>query len=84
MSISFQHLEDVGFQHLEDVYRGYRGRRKAEIVNKIRRELEAGDMPPSYPNGWFAIFESDDLPCGGVRSIQALGEGVGIGEEGGG
>ncbi|CAG0899027.1 unnamed protein product [Darwinula stevensoni] len=66
------HLEDVGFQHLEDVYRGYQGKKKAEMVNDIRRQLEAGDMPPAYPNGWFAIFESDDLPCGGVRSIQAL------------
>ncbi|CAG0906517.1 unnamed protein product, partial [Darwinula stevensoni] len=68
-----KHLEDVGFQHLEDVYRGYQGKKKAEMVNDIRRQLEAGDMPPAYPNGWFAIFESDDLPCGEVRSIQALG-----------
>lgn len=33
-----------------------------------------GDAPPSFPNGWFPLLESDDLEKNEVREVTALGE----------
>jgi len=32
-----------------------------------------GQLPPVFPNGWFAICESDQLKAGQVRPVYALG-----------
>jgi len=60
-------LEDVGWRHLPA------GRMRAEQVNRARRLRKVGKPPPPFPNGWFVLCESRDLPVGKVLSVDALG-----------
>jgi cholesterol 7-dehydrogenase len=50
------------------------GKTKRQLANEARRNKKVGDVPPVYPNGWFALCESDDLKAGQVLSIKALGK----------
>jgi len=50
------------------------GRTQRQLANEVRRMKKHGDIPPVYPNGWFAVLESDDLKSLAVRSIDILGE----------
>ncbi|XP_022093061.1 cholesterol 7-desaturase-like [Acanthaster planci] len=58
---------DVGYI-LDD--RG--GKSKMDVANEIRRRRRMGDIPPVYPNGWFALFRSFQVQKE-PRSICALG-----------
>lgn len=63
---------DTGYQ---DQMRWDRyGKTKRQLANEARRNKKVGDVPPVYPNGWFALCESDDLKAGQVLSIKALGK----------
>ena len=48
--------DDLGFGHLNKADR--LGRRKRHTVNQLRRARKEGTLPPSFPNGWYAIAES--------------------------
>ncbi|XP_021269951.1 cholesterol 7-desaturase-like [Numida meleagris] len=39
-----------------------------------RRSRRPGALPPPYPNGWYRVLDSAQLPRGAVRSIALLGE----------
>ena len=57
---------------LDDVVDSGKGRRR--MANRVRLMKKVGQVPPIYPNGWFAVCESDHLVAAGpVRSINALG-----------
>ncbi|XP_057341209.1 cholesterol 7-desaturase nvd 1-like [Microplitis mediator] len=46
-------------------------------INERRKYLKnrkIGDLPPVYPNGWFALLESAQLTKGQVKHVCALGE----------
>lgn len=47
---------------------------KREKANDIRRRRKIGDLPPVYPNGWFFLTLSIDLPVKEVKNVQVLGE----------
>lgn len=49
------------------------GRTKRQLANEARRNKKVGDVPPVYPNGWFALCESDDVKNGHVLAVDALG-----------
>ena len=51
---------------------------KQEIVNSVRRRKKIGDLPPVYPNGWFSLLCSDELPVGGTTSVNAIGQNFAI------
>ncbi|XP_018405044.1 PREDICTED: cholesterol 7-desaturase-like, partial [Cyphomyrmex costatus] len=40
--------------------------------NKIRKVGK--ELPPVYPNGWFALLESSQIKNGRVKHVSALGE----------
>ncbi|KAL0269794.1 UNVERIFIED_CONTAM: hypothetical protein PYX00_007405 [Menopon gallinae] len=70
-------LCDVGFDYLTDGYyksTKYKKRNKRELVREVLRLRKIGDLPPIYPNGWFALIESSDLKRNEVRHVAALGE----------
>ena len=48
--------------------------KKDALVAAVRKRRKTGDIPPVYPNGWFAILESKDLKPGDAKSISCLGE----------
>lgn len=39
-----------------------------------RRSRRSGALPPPYPNGWYRVLDSEQLPRGAVRSLALLGE----------
>lgn len=45
-----------------------------EMVNVVRKRRMVGEVPPVYPNGWFAVFESHLLKSGEVHNVSYLGE----------
>jgi cholesterol 7-dehydrogenase len=44
------------------------------LINSANKKKVLGDLPPVFPNGWFALLDSISLPTEGVRHVQALGE----------
>ncbi|BES90330.1 Rieske [2Fe-2S] domain [Nesidiocoris tenuis] len=53
-------------------------------INTIRRNRKIGEIPPVFPNGWFAIAESSHVPKGKPLHVSALGENFAVfrGEDG--
>ncbi|XP_057376323.1 cholesterol 7-desaturase nvd-like isoform X1 [Daphnia carinata] len=65
-------LCDVGYE--EQLRLDNYGQSRRQLANEMRRRKKIGEIPPVYPNGWFALCESDDLKNLQVRSVDALGE----------
>lgn len=63
----FRYLGDVGY-HVP------KGMSKQDLVNEVRRRRKVGELPPVYPNGWFGLMRSDELPVGTTRSVNAIGQ----------
>ena len=47
---------------------------KRDVVNAVRRRRATGDVPPVYPNGWFAVIESHFIKRKEVENIYMLGK----------
>ena len=45
-----------------------------EVANMVRKRRMAGEVPPVYPNGWFAVLESRDLKNGDSKYVSCLGK----------
>ena len=50
------------------------GRSKRDIANMVRRRRRVGDIPPPYPNGWYEIMRSKDLPVGVSKAVNLIGQ----------
>ena len=57
---------------------------KRETANQVRKRRKVGDIPPVYPNGWFFVIFSAELPVKAVKYVQILGEHLAVfrGEDG--
>lgn len=79
-------LGDVGY-HNEvgsgDINAGSCAKRDA-LVAAVRKRRKTGDIPPVFPNGWFALLESRDLKPGDAKSVSCLGKNLAVfrGEDG--
>ena len=60
------------------------GLSKRDTANQVRKRRKIGDVPPVYPNGWFFVVFSAELPVKGVKYVQVLGEHLAVfrGEDG--
>lgn len=67
-------LSEIGYDFLWDNKSWVSGKHKKLMVQKIRKQRKIGDLPPVYPNGWFAIAESSDVKPSKVKYVAALGE----------
>ncbi|XP_070811669.1 cholesterol 7-desaturase nvd-like [Pituophis catenifer annectens] len=47
---------------------------RAQSAGRMRKNRRAGQLLPSYPNGWFRLLGSAELARGEVRNVAALGE----------
>lgn len=56
----------------ESQYKAFR-KSKKELVKEVRKRRKIGELPPVYPNGWFALAESNDISTGQVKHVSALG-----------
>ena len=50
------------------------GKSKKEILNAARKHRNIGDIPPPYPNGWYEVMRSCDLPRKCVKAVSIIGE----------
>ena len=50
------------------------GKTKKDITNMVRNRRKVGDIPPPYPNGWYEIMRSEDLPVGGAKAVSLIGQ----------
>ena len=60
-------LGDVG-------YIPYSGLSMKDMSTVVRSQRVTGDVPPVYPNGWFAVLESRDLGDKESKAVSCLGE----------
>ncbi|GAB0092316.1 cholesterol 7-desaturase [Sergentomyia squamirostris] len=65
-------LTDIGYNHLTEAQKSNHAKRDA--INSHRRMRKLGvKLPPPFPNGWFCVAESADVPAGKSISVSCLG-----------
>ncbi|CAL8128734.1 unnamed protein product [Orchesella dallaii] len=69
----FQDYTELGFEQISNGRKFKNNAAKRHIINQYRERRKNGDLPPSYPNGWFAVLESNELKRNTVREVDALG-----------
>ena len=62
-----RHLGDIGYVQTRE----QNMRNSVKIMRKMRK---IGDLPPVYPNGWYHVCFSRDVPRKQVKYVQQLGE----------
>lgn len=57
---------------------------KRDVASEVRRRKKIGEIPPVYPNGWFLVLNSAELPVKQVEYVNILGEHLAVfrGEDG--
>ncbi|XP_060869420.1 uncharacterized protein LOC132944179 [Metopolophium dirhodum] len=66
-------LADVGYeQHL--IQEQWASKDKLHLIRSMMRLRKKGTLPPVYPNGWFALLDSDQLIVNQVKYVTALAE----------
>ena len=50
------------------------GRTKRDVANMARKLRQRGDVPPIYPNSWYEVMRSEELPIGGVKAVSMIGQ----------
>jgi cholesterol 7-dehydrogenase len=79
------------FGPLEHIRRGFevgyltepKQSREARAAD-VRRRRRTGELPPVYPNGWYVVALSNDLPVGAVKQVTCVGRELAVfrGEDG--
>lgn len=47
---------------------------EALAAARSTKRARAKDYPPTFPNGWYKLCDSDDLPAKGVKRLECLGQ----------
>ncbi|ODM86830.1 Cholesterol desaturase daf-36 [Orchesella cincta] len=68
LMIYFGITQKLGFEHVTGRHQFGNDLIKRQQINHMKRR-KIGDLPPAYPNGWFAILESDELVTNTVKEI---------------
>ena len=61
-----RNLGEIGY-----IYDKHEDRRN--VVNQMQRLRAVGDIPPVYPNGWYAVIEGHRIAKAEARPINMLG-----------
>ncbi|CAL8103787.1 unnamed protein product [Orchesella dallaii] len=64
---------ELGFEQISSKRKFASSNVKRHVINQYMKRRKIGDLPPSYPNGWFALLESDELLKNSVKEVDALG-----------
>ncbi len=48
------------------------GRSRKQVIRMLRQVKIAGEIPPLYPNSWYEVMRSDELPIGGVKAVYLI------------
>ena len=60
------------------------GKDRKELSSLVQRMRKVGNIPPPYPNGWYEVMRSCDLPKKAVKAISIIGQNFAVfrGEDG--
>ena len=50
------------------------GRSKKDVANIARKLRQRGEIPPVYPNSWYEVMRSEEIPVGGVKAVSMIGQ----------
>lgn len=50
------------------------GRTKRDVANIARKLRQRGEIPPVYPNSWYEVMRSEEVPIGGVKAVSMIGQ----------
>ena len=50
------------------------GKTRRDVANMVRKQRKIGDLPPLYPNGWYEVMRSEELPVGAVKAVFMIGK----------
>ena len=50
------------------------GRTKKDVANIARKLRQRGEIPPVYPNSWYEVMRSEEVPIGGVKAVSMIGQ----------
>lgn len=65
-------MADVGYkQHFTQ--KQWASKDKLHLIRSMMRLRKEGTLPPVYPNGWFALLDSDQVDVEQVKYVTALG-----------
>lgn len=67
-----QRQADVGYEQ-HSTQKQWLSNDKLHLVKSMMKFRKKGTLPPVYPNGWFALLDSDQLNVEQVQYITALG-----------
>ncbi|KAL5460176.1 hypothetical protein EMCRGX_G033604 [Ephydatia muelleri] len=69
--------KDLGFQVPP-------GKGRKELSSLVQRLRKVGNIPPPYPNGWYEVMRSCDLPKKAVKAVSMIGQNFAVfrGEDG--
>ena len=48
------------------------GKSRKDILNMVQERKKVGEIPPVYPNGWYEVILSQDLPVGSVKAVNMI------------
>lgn len=66
-------MADVGYkQHFTQ--NQWASKDKLHLIRSMMRLRKKGALPPVYPNGWFALLDSDQVNVNQVKYVTALGK----------
>ncbi|CAG7827980.1 unnamed protein product [Allacma fusca] len=69
----YRDFTDYGYDNALKSYAQYSDTTRKNVINELRQRRKIGELPPVYPNGWFAILESDQLGPQKVTEVNVLG-----------
>lgn len=70
-----QDFTDVSFNFVLSKKDSRNPTKKRDVINNLRRTRHMGDaLPCPFPNGWYAILESNTLAKGKSTNVSSLGE----------
>ena len=68
----FKDCRDFGYKDFKTSHDGFGSHLQAQIMTNEKRKKSKTKLPP-YPNSWYYVIESSDLPRNAVREINILG-----------
>ncbi|XP_034661361.1 cholesterol 7-desaturase isoform X2 [Drosophila subobscura] len=71
-----KYLDDVSYSKVSKREDFCRNNNKRDAINRIRKAKKnsSNEMPPPFPNGWYAILESSKVRPGEAKFVACLGE----------
>ena len=73
-----QDFSEFGYPQSQGSNSAHNDSNRRQIINNLIRQRKVGEIPPVYPNGWFAILESKELVKQKTVEINVLGQILGL------